>query len=115
MDILRGIRVVNLALNLPGPLAANRLARMGAEVVKVEPPAGDPMELYSAAWYREMAAGQELVRLDPPGPDDDSPGLDQRLQAAFVLRAQVQVVVNDDALAVQVEAAVLRVRLHVVQ
>ena len=69
MDILRGIRVVNLALNLPGPLAANRLARMGAEVIKVEPPAGDPMELYSAAWYREMAAGQQLVRLDMKTPE----------------------------------------------
>jgi crotonobetainyl-CoA:carnitine CoA-transferase CaiB-like acyl-CoA transferase len=69
MDIVRGIRVVNLALNLPGPLAASRLARMGAEVVKVEPPAGDPMELYSAAWYREMAAGQELVRLDMKTPE----------------------------------------------
>jgi len=69
MDILRGIRVVNLALNLPGPLAANRLAHMGAEVIKVEPPAGDPMELYSAAWYREMAAGQELVRLDMKTPE----------------------------------------------
>jgi crotonobetainyl-CoA:carnitine CoA-transferase CaiB-like acyl-CoA transferase len=69
MDILRGIRVVNCALNLPGPLAANRLARMGADVVKVEPPAGDPMERYSAAWYREMAAGQELVRLNMKTPE----------------------------------------------
>jgi len=68
MDILRGIRVVNLALNLPGPLAAHRLALMGATVVKVETPAGDPMELYSAAWYREMAAGQELVQLDMKTP-----------------------------------------------
>ena len=37
---------------------------MGAEVVKVEAPSGDPMEIYHAGWYREMAAGQTLVRLD---------------------------------------------------
>lgn len=84
MDILRGIRVVNLALNLPGPLAANRLARMGADLVKVEPPTGDPMELYSAAWYREMAAGQELVRLDMKSPEGQS-RCDELLSGADLL------------------------------
>lgn len=61
---LDGIRVLNLAQNLPGPAAAQRLHRMGATVTKVEPPSGDPMESYHAQWYREMAAGHTLVRLD---------------------------------------------------
>ena len=61
---LVGIRILNLSVNLPGPAAAARLARMGAEVTKVEPPAGDPMEHYHAGWYRDMAAGQRLLRLD---------------------------------------------------
>ena len=64
MKPLDGIRVLNLAVNLPGPAAAQRLHRMGAEVLKVEPPGGDPMEVYHAGWYRDMAAGHRVVRLD---------------------------------------------------
>ena len=62
--MLDGIRVVNLALNLPGPAAAQRLSGLGADVIKVEGPAGDPMEGYHSAWYRDMAAGHTVVRLD---------------------------------------------------
>ncbi len=64
MKSLTGIQVVNLAVNLPGPAAAMRLFQLGATVVKVEPPSGDPMELYHAGWYRDMAAGHEVVRID---------------------------------------------------
>lgn len=64
MKALSGIKIVNLAANLPGPAAAQRLSRMGADVIKVEPPAGDPMEIYYADWYRDMAAGHTVVRLD---------------------------------------------------
>ncbi len=64
MQPLSGFRILNLAVNLPGPAAAARLLRMGAAVTKVEPPAGDPMELYHAGWYREMASGQRVVKLD---------------------------------------------------
>jgi crotonobetainyl-CoA:carnitine CoA-transferase CaiB-like acyl-CoA transferase len=38
---LAGIRVVDLTHHLGGPLAAMTLGQMGADVVKVEPPAGD--------------------------------------------------------------------------
>lgn len=61
---LAGVRIVNLALNLPGPAAACRLHELGAEVVKVEPPSGDPMQSYHEQWYREMAAGHDLVTID---------------------------------------------------
>jgi len=64
MGPLTGIRIVNLALNLPGPAAARRLQLLGASVVKVESPAGDPMERYQAQWYRDMAEGQQIIRLD---------------------------------------------------
>jgi alpha-methylacyl-CoA racemase len=64
VKILEGIKIVNLAANLPGPAAAQRLSRMGADVVKVEPPFGDPMELYHAGWYEDMLEGQKLLRLD---------------------------------------------------
>jgi alpha-methylacyl-CoA racemase len=64
MKTLDGTRVLNLALNLPGPAAARRLHQLGAEVIKLEPPSGDPMEHYQGVWYRDMAAGQAVVRID---------------------------------------------------
>lgn len=55
---------MTLAVNAPGPTAAARLTSLGARVVKVEPPEGDPMERYCAAWYRHMKRGQKVVRLN---------------------------------------------------
>jgi len=69
VKILEGIKIVNLAVNLPGPAAAQRLCGLGASVVKVEPPSGDPMEIYYADWYRDMAAGHDLVKLDLKSPE----------------------------------------------
>lgn len=39
---LEGIRVVDFTQLLPGPAATRFLADFGAEVIKIEPPAGDP-------------------------------------------------------------------------
>ncbi len=39
----RGVRVLDLSAFLPGPFASLLLADMGAEVLKIEPPAGDAM------------------------------------------------------------------------
>ena len=61
---LGGIQAVSLALNVPGPAAAARLRRLGAAVAKVEPPGGDPLASGCPAWYEELCAGQEVVRLD---------------------------------------------------
>jgi alpha-methylacyl-CoA racemase len=62
--LLEDVRVVSIALNLPGPAACARLRSMGAVVVKVEPPAGDPLERYVPRWYRELHEGIEVLRLD---------------------------------------------------
>lgn len=70
MDVLKGVTIVNMALNLPGPAAAQRLSRMGAEVVKVEPPGGDPMFTYYPDWYCDMAAGHRIVTLDLKAEED---------------------------------------------
>jgi crotonobetainyl-CoA:carnitine CoA-transferase CaiB-like acyl-CoA transferase len=70
MKLLDGIRVINLAVNLPGPAAARRLHGLGAEVIKVEPPSGDRMERYHAQWYRDLAEGQTVVTLDLKSADD---------------------------------------------
>lgn len=61
---LAGLRLVTLAVNVPGPAAAARLRGFGASVVKVEPPSGDPLMHQNPAWYRALSAGQEVVRLN---------------------------------------------------
>ena len=58
------MHVVTTALNIPGPVAAARLRDLGATVTKIEPPDGDPLALAAPDWYRELAARQEVVRLD---------------------------------------------------
>jgi crotonobetainyl-CoA:carnitine CoA-transferase CaiB-like acyl-CoA transferase len=40
--LLDGVRVIDLTMNLSGPYGAMLLADLGAEVIKVEPPRGDP-------------------------------------------------------------------------
>jgi crotonobetainyl-CoA:carnitine CoA-transferase CaiB-like acyl-CoA transferase len=66
-DALAGIRIVTIALNLPGPVAVSRLRDFGASVVKVEPPTGDPLALASRAWYGELHDGIRVERLDLKG------------------------------------------------
>ncbi len=61
---LLGVRVVSIAINLPGPVAAARLSGMGASVVKVEPPSGDPLGMFVKAYYDELVAGQRVEVLD---------------------------------------------------
>ena len=69
---LTGVRVVTIAVNLPGPWAAWRLRALGAEVLKVEPPTGDPMAAFTRDWYDVMAAGQEILTLDLKLPTDQA-------------------------------------------
>ncbi|WP_067813657.1 CoA transferase [Nocardia inohanensis] len=81
---LTGVRVVSLAVNLPGPLAAARLAELGASVVKVEPPAGDPLAAAAPDWYRMLIEHQEVVTLDVKQ-DADRGKLDELLADADLL------------------------------
>ena len=65
---LRGTRILSLALNLPGPAALLRCARMGATCTKLEAPAtpphpsADPMALYSPQAYRDMHQGIAVLQ-----------------------------------------------------
>ena len=61
---LRGVRVLSLALNLPGPAALRRLADLGARCTKVNPPAGDPMRHYTPEGYTQLHAGVKEITLD---------------------------------------------------
>src|SRR5690348_10778267 len=64
LPLLDGLRVISIALNLPGPAACARLRELGASVAKVEPPSGDPFEEFCPAWYRRLHEGMEVGRLD---------------------------------------------------
>ncbi len=64
MKALQGIRILSLALNLPGPAALMRCRAMGATCVKVEPPAGDPMRHYGVPVYEALHAGVEILQAD---------------------------------------------------
>jgi crotonobetainyl-CoA:carnitine CoA-transferase CaiB-like acyl-CoA transferase len=64
IKLLQGIKVVTLAVNVPGPVAAARLCGLGAEVTKVEPPTGDPLSRMSQSWYQALAEGQKVISLD---------------------------------------------------
>lgn len=70
MDKLAGIKVVDLTQFLPGPAMTLMMADQGAEVIKVEPPAGDParamapFEAGESVWFRTLNRGKKSVRLD---------------------------------------------------
>jgi len=64
LAVLHGVRILSLALNLPGPAALMRCRRMGASCVKLEPPAGDPMRHYNPAAYAELHQGVRVLPAD---------------------------------------------------
>ena len=70
---LKGVRILSLALNLPGPAALMRCHAMGATCVKLEPPAhpaapkgssGDPMATYAQSAYTAMHQGIKTLGAD---------------------------------------------------
>jgi len=61
---LQGLRILSLALNLPGPAALMRCQRMGATCTKLEPPAGDPMGHYDPGAYAQLHEGVQVLQAD---------------------------------------------------
>ena len=58
---LAGLRVVDFSMFVPGPFCSALLADLGAEVIKVEQPKGDPGELRpGAVRHREPQQAQHL-------------------------------------------------------
>jgi crotonobetainyl-CoA:carnitine CoA-transferase CaiB-like acyl-CoA transferase len=70
MGKLSGIRVIDLSLFLPGPMLTMMMADQGAEVIKIEPIAGDPareqapFEGGQSVWFRNLNRGKDCRRLD---------------------------------------------------
>jgi crotonobetainyl-CoA:carnitine CoA-transferase CaiB-like acyl-CoA transferase len=84
MSPLDGIGVLTLAINLPGPVAVARLRGLGATVVKIEPPAGDPLAHVLPRWYELLRQGQTILRLDLKT-DEGRRQLDRRLGQSDLL------------------------------
>jgi alpha-methylacyl-CoA racemase len=63
-QVLKGVRLLSLALNLPGPAALMRCQQMGARCVKLEPPGGDPMQRYSPPAYAQLQSGIKVITVD---------------------------------------------------
>jgi crotonobetainyl-CoA:carnitine CoA-transferase CaiB-like acyl-CoA transferase len=67
---LKAVRILSLALNLPGPAALMRLHQMGATCTKLEPLAppsavsADPMGFYKPTAYETMHQGVRVVQAD---------------------------------------------------
>lgn len=64
LRVLDQVRILSLALNLPGPAALMRCRRMGATCTKLEPPAGDPMRHYNPGAYTELHEGVTVRTVD---------------------------------------------------
>jgi crotonobetainyl-CoA:carnitine CoA-transferase CaiB-like acyl-CoA transferase len=91
MKLLHGLRVLDVTTFLAGPLATRTLADLGADVLKVEPPAGDPTR---AGWkggpdpsfyWRALHGGRRSVVLDLGSPADKEEFLRLASEADVVL------------------------------
>ena len=72
---LTGVKVLDLSQYIPGPMASLYLADMGAEVLKIEPPQGDPMRLLGprdsdgeAVFHRALNSGKAIRRMNLKDP-----------------------------------------------
>ncbi len=67
MQPLSGLLVVDFTRYLPGPFASRELLELGARVVCVEPPGGEPLRESAPAWHAALSAGKESVVVDLKG------------------------------------------------
>jgi crotonobetainyl-CoA:carnitine CoA-transferase CaiB-like acyl-CoA transferase len=67
---LDGLRVIEMGQLLAGPFTGTILAYFGAEVIKIEPPGGDPIRRWremrgdTSLWYYSLGRNKKSVTLD---------------------------------------------------
>src|SRR3990170_2224464 len=61
---LSGLRVVDFSMFVPGPFASAIFADLGAEVIKVEAPRGDPGRSYVPVQFRMENRNKRSIALD---------------------------------------------------
>src|SRR6476659_6790361 len=85
MQSLSGMLVVDFGRYLPGAFASGELLELGARVVCVEPPGGDPMRSTAPAWDAALRAGKESLEVDLKR--DAAPALELLREADVVLES----------------------------
>ena len=63
VTLLAGVRVLDLGIWRPVPYATQLLVEMGADVIKVEPPGGDPMRVFPDL-FAILNAGKRAAAVD---------------------------------------------------
>ena len=73
---LEGIRVIDLSMYLPGPHLTLMMADHGAEIIRVEPPGGEPARQYGpfqaghSVWFRNTHRGKKSICLNLKDDED---------------------------------------------
>lgn len=90
-QFLKGIKVVDLSRHLPGPLASLMMVDMGADVIKVEPPAGEELRTIGpdgpnghSGYFDAVNGGKLGLKLDLKSPEGKAT-LMELLQGADVM------------------------------
>ncbi len=90
---LEGLRVLDLSQFLPGPWLTQAMADHGAEVIKIEPPAGEPVRNVGlrqnghSVWFRNTHRGKKSVVLNLKDPADVAAFLALAREADVVVEA----------------------------
>jgi crotonobetainyl-CoA:carnitine CoA-transferase CaiB-like acyl-CoA transferase len=82
--LLAGLRVLDLTIWRPGPYATQLLAELGADVLKVEPPGGDPMRVY-VGLFSSLSADKRSIVLDLKDDADRARALELAAEADVVI------------------------------
>ena len=69
---LAGVKVIDFSVFLPGPLTSLLLADLGAEVLKVEAPGGDPARAAMPALFQAANRNKRSIQLDLKSPDSSA-------------------------------------------
>jgi crotonobetainyl-CoA:carnitine CoA-transferase CaiB-like acyl-CoA transferase len=90
---LDGLRVLDVSLFLPGPHLTMMMADHGANVIKVEPPGGEPVrevglkQAGHSTWFRNTHRGKRCVMLDLKRAEDHALLLDLAREADVLVEA----------------------------
>ncbi len=81
---LAGLRVLDFTVWRPGPYATQLLAELGADVIKVEPPGGDPMRVYPQL-FASLNVNKRSVLFDLKREEDRQRSLELAADAEVVI------------------------------
>jgi crotonobetainyl-CoA:carnitine CoA-transferase CaiB-like acyl-CoA transferase len=66
---LNGVKVIDFSMFVPGPYCSSIMADLGAEVIKIEPPRGDPGRGYVPAQFHTENRNKRSLALDLKKPE----------------------------------------------